>query len=123
MPRSVATAAASLYTGSYDAVGSNFTKPRGAAITPMLSIATPRPGTQIAGIKRLHVIVRDPTVTEVYYSVDGTEVCSDTEPADGSAEDCLLNTSAWASGEHVVTVTASGGANGEFEMGATYHAF
>lgn len=123
VPRSVATAAASFYTGSYDAVGSNFTKPRGAAITPMLSIATPRPGTQIAGIKRLHVIVRDPTVTEVYYSVDGTEVCSDTELADGSAEDCLLNTSAWASGEHVVTVTASGGANGEFEMGATYHAF
>jgi len=82
--RDDATAGGSVYNGSYDAVGASFERPRGVAITPMLSIASPRPGVQVGGIKRFHVIVRDPSITEIVYQVNGTTVCTDYELWDGS---------------------------------------
>ncbi len=120
--RDDATAGGSVYNGSYDAVGASFERPRGVAITPMLSIASPRPGIQVGGIKRFHVIVRDPSVTAVVYQVNGTPVCTDYELWDGSSEDCLIDTSEseWDPGDNIVTVTAIGGTHGDFSIGATY---
>jgi hypothetical protein len=120
--RADATGGGSVYNGSYDAVGASFERPRGVAITPMLSIASPRPGVQVRGIKRFHVIVRDPSITEIDYQVNGITVCTDDELWDGSSEDCLINASGseWAAGDNIVTVTAIGGTHGDFSMGATY---
>jgi hypothetical protein len=120
IPWTVAAGGGSVYSGSYDAVGATFNRPRGVAITPMLSIATPRPGVQVAGIKRFHIIVRDPSIEEIVYNLDGSTVCTDTELWDGSSEDCLINTRAWPPGEHVITVVANGGASGDFSISATY---
>jgi hypothetical protein len=123
IPRGVSTGGGSVYTGSYNPFGATFTRPRGAAITPMLSIASPRPGTRVGGIKRFHVIVRDPSVTSVEFHVDGSLECTDTALADGSADSCEIDTFDWTSGGHVVTVIAVGGTNGDFNMGATYSTY
>jgi hypothetical protein len=120
IPWTIAAGGGSVYSGSYDAVGATFNRPRGVAITPMLSIATPRPGVQVAGIKRFHVIVRDSSIEEIVYELDGSTVCTDTELWDGSSEDCLIDTSGWSAGDHVVTVVANGGASGDFSISATY---
>ena len=118
--RADATGGGNVYNGSYDAVGASFDRPRGVAITPMLSIASPRPGVQVGGIKRFHVIVRDPSISAIEYKVnDGDPVCTDNELSDGSSE-CLIDTSEWTAGDNIVTVTAIGGTNGDFSMGATY---
>jgi len=115
----VATGGGNVYNGSYDAVGAGFDRPLGVAITPMLSITSPRPGVQVGGIRRFHVIVRDPSITAIEYKVnDGDTVCTDYELWDGSSE-CLIDTSEWTAGDNIVTVTAIGGTNGDFSMGAT----
>lgn len=120
--RADATGGGSVYNGSYDAVGASFERPRGVAITPMLSIASPRPGVQVRGIKRFHVIVRDPSIAAIVYQVNGETVCTDYEIWDGSSEDCLINATAaeWEVGDNLVTVMAIGGTHGDFSMGATY---
>ncbi len=88
--------------------------------TPMLSIASPRPGVQVGGIKGFHVIVLDPSITEIVYQVNGITVCTDDELWDGSSEDCLIDTSTWTAGDNIVTVMATGGTHGDFSIGATY---
>jgi hypothetical protein len=118
-----ATGGASIYTGTCDAVGASFSKPRGVGITPRLSISSPRPGVQAAGIQRFHGVVRDPSITEIVYEVDGSVKCTDDELWDGSSEDCEIDTSGWSTGDHVVTVVANGGTNGDFSMNATYSTY
>lgn len=123
IPQVIATSGADQWSTDYEAVDASFTKPRGGAITPMLSIATPRPGTLIGGIKRLHVIVRDIGITSLTYLMDGSSFCSDTNLADGSSEDCQIDASDLDSGPHTLTIVAEGAATGDWEMNVPYYGY
>ncbi|MCK6501903.1 S8 family serine peptidase [Myxococcota bacterium] len=118
--RSTATAGGSVYSGSYDSLSHAFYRPRGAAISPMLSFAAPRPGTKIAGIKRFHMIIRDPRIEAIDVRLDGTSVCVDDELADGSSEDCLLDVSTWSAGAHVISAVAMVDDVEQWAVRATY---
>lgn len=125
VPMSTATAGGAIYSGSYDALGYLFAKPRGIAITPFLSVASPRPGMVVGGVRRLHVVVRDPNVVSLTATLDGaTTLCTGSITSTGAlgfSDDCLMDTSTWASGWHDVAVEAAT-ATDTYEIHAQYQA-
>jgi hypothetical protein len=86
-----------------------FDTPAGVAITPTISIANPRPGTLLRGARRLHIVLRDPAVSEVKVYVDEVLICTDTEIESLVSRNCILNANAWAAGTHKVRVEATVG--------------
>lgn len=86
-----------------------FDTPAGVAITPTISIANPRPGTLLRGARRLHIVLRDPAVSEVKVYVDEVLICTDTELKGQHSKACILDSTSWAGGVHEVKVVATVG--------------
>lgn len=106
--------------GSYDVMSQlDFDGPRGMDITPLLSVASPRPGTTISGVRTLRVIVRDPDVVEVEFRRGPNSLCTDSHVLDGIAE-CSVDLSGWSSGQHIVKVVATTSGSGEYFIRVPY---
>lgn len=110
IPHDAAAAGTTAVTGDGDALSDSITRLRGVAITPVLSILSPRPGKELSGRRRVHVIVRDPDVTHLSYELDGATIGScpdDSALDDGISDACLLDTKSWVDADdHELSVTA-----------------
>jgi len=106
--------AAGLYDVSSvgDAMSHSFQKTRGVAISPAMSILSPRPGKELSGIHRVYVLVRDPDVVTVSYTLNGSAISTcpdDAALSDGVSDSCLLDTtdtSTWTGDDDVLEVHA-----------------
>lgn len=112
----------SLDVTDYDNLATWVYKPRGSAVTPLLSVASPRPGTAQSGIRTIHVLVRDPNVTSLDIYVDGTLECTDTDIQDGISDSCLVDFRSLGSGEVQVKVEATLSNGDTFFVEAPYTA-
>lgn len=94
----------------YDTLAVATPSPRAVAISPGISVVSPRPGKKLTGFRRLVVLVRDIGALRLSYQVDGVAVSScpdDTSLADGISDTCVINATGWSStAEHTVHVTA-----------------
>ncbi len=119
-------AASGTYTvaGAGDTFSQNLYKPRGVAISPIMSILSPRPGKELSGRHRVQLLIRDPDVESVTYTLDGVAVSGcpeDTHVGDGVSDSCLLDTRGWTdSTEHVLRVTAQYSDGSEFFVEGRY---
>ena len=107
-----------------DALSASITKLRGVAITPVMSVLSPRPGKEISGRRRVHVLVRDPDVQKLTYQLDGAAIgsCPDeTALDDGIGDACLLDSKGWVDADdHELTVTAHNSDGSTFMVTARY---
>jgi len=94
----------------YDAMSVSFSSLRGVAMTPSISVLSPRPGKELSGVRRMIIQVRDPDIDYLSFLVDGAPVPTCPDDAgltDGISDACLLQASGWSSpSDHTVEITA-----------------
>lgn len=83
-------------------------KVRGLAITAVVNVVSPRPGTKLFGSRRVVVQLRDPQAAALRYEVDGSGLAScpeDTQLFEGLADGCVIDTVDLSTAtEHTLTV-------------------
>jgi len=93
----------------FDVMGASISSLRGVAITPSISVLSPRPGKELSGVRRLVVQVRDPNAVYLSYTVDGapTPSCPEDQGlADGISDSCCLQAAGWSGpDDHIVEIT------------------
>ena len=104
---------------SFDTLGTALTAPRGLAITPGITVLSPRPGKALEGFRRVVVLVRDIDAAWLSYTLDGAALtdCPD-DPAltDGISDTCVLDTMAWVDTHTLkVTVHFTDGGTADYE--------
>jgi hypothetical protein len=92
----------------WDAMAVSTDKPRGVAITPSMSVLSPRPGKELSGVRKLVVLVRDPAVNRISFDIDGsTTTCADdTQLSSGLSTSCTFDASGWSgSADRIIKIT------------------
>lgn len=95
---------------NYDVMGAFISSLRGVAMTPSISVLSPRPGKELSGMRRLLVQVRDPDIQRLSFQIDGATVPTcpdDVGLADGISDACILPAVGWTgTSDHRVEITA-----------------
>lgn len=92
---------------SFDSFSASLTSPRGLAITPGITVLSPRPGKDLNGYRKVVILVRNIDAEYLSYELDGSAIpaCPDDAGiADGVSDTCVLDATAW-SGSHTLKVT------------------
>lgn len=91
----------------WDSMAVSTNKPRGLAITPSMSVISPRPGKELSGVRKLVVLVRDPEIDRLSFEINGsTTACADDSNLDdGLSTSCEFDASGWSgSSDRIVQV-------------------
>ncbi len=116
--KSAVVTSSDLDPSSMSSMSYAFSSPSGVAFSPTISIANPRPGTILRGARRLHIVLRQPQVSEVRVYVDEVLGCTDTKVASGFSRNCVVDTTEWTSGTHLVRVEVE--SDGGLEFSSTF---